>query len=85
MEKNTRVKDITLTYEGCDSWGRPVYKDQNGRYWKDVDLGGRPTQNGICSADSFDGEPYASVHYYTAIRSVSIQGGPDSGAKFQIK
>lgn len=28
---------ITLKYLGQDSWSRPVYKDESGRIWKDVD------------------------------------------------
>lgn len=27
----------TLTYIGEDSWSRQVYKDENGKLWKDTD------------------------------------------------
>jgi hypothetical protein len=30
---------IKLVFIGIDSWDRPVYKDGNGRMWKDVTLG----------------------------------------------
>ena len=32
-----------LTFIGTDSWSRPVYKDENGKLWKDINLGeGKP-------------------------------------------
>lgn len=52
----------TLHFIGEDSWRRPVYKDENGRYWKDVDNRkgwlGYKNEN-ICSAynNDFEGEP----------------------------
>ena len=27
----------TLTYIGRDDWSRPLYRDENGRIWVDVD------------------------------------------------
>jgi len=46
-----------LKYVGTDAWDRPVYKDQDGNLWKDVNLGsGEPYLNSS-SSNEFDGEP----------------------------
>jgi hypothetical protein len=48
----------TLTFIGRDSWCRPVYKDENGRLWKDVDC--RPKWWGplcSCVGNDFEGQP----------------------------
>jgi len=47
---------LTLNYMGTDSWNRPVYRDQHGRFWKDVDLGSRATPS-LYSSSKFEGEP----------------------------
>jgi hypothetical protein len=46
-----------LQFVGVDGWDRPVYKDESGQLWKDVNLGdGEPYLHN--SADNeFDGEP----------------------------
>ena len=46
-----------LHFIGIDSWDRPVYQDESGRLWKDVNLGcGEPFLHNASSND-FDGEP----------------------------
>jgi hypothetical protein len=46
-----------LKFIGIDGWSRPVYKDQNGKLWKDVNLGiGTPDMHNASSND-FEGEP----------------------------
>jgi hypothetical protein len=48
---------LKLKFVGVDSWDRPVYQDESGRLWKDVNLGrGEPS---LCSSNNneFDGEP----------------------------
>ncbi len=59
---------LKLTRVGKDSWDRPVYKDENGRYFKDVNLlplSEIPTELCIsCPSDDFDGEPdYAITNF----------------------
>ena len=53
------MKDkIYLKYKGRDSWDRPVYQDESGKLWKDVEpYSDRPAH--LCSAcdNAFDGEP----------------------------
>ena len=46
-----------LKFIGVDGWSRPVYQDESGKLWKDVNLG-----DGVISLHSsvdndFDGEP----------------------------
>ena len=48
---------LTLQFIGIDDWDRPVYRDEKGRLWKDLNLG-----NGIIDlyravGDDMDGEP----------------------------
>jgi len=48
---------IKLQFVGIDGWDRPVYKDETGKLWKDVNLGrGEPGLHNS-SDNSFDGEP----------------------------
>ncbi len=52
-----------LTFKGMDSWDRPVYEDEAGNLWKDVDPRlNRPAH--LCSAlnNNFDGEPDLPFH-----------------------
>lgn len=49
---------LRLTHKGRDGWGRPVYEDENGKLWKDVE----PRENKpakLCSVlnNEFEGEP----------------------------
>ena len=47
-----------LEFAGVDSWDRPVYKDEEGRYWKDVNLGkGNPDLHRSSPSNDFEGEP----------------------------
>lgn len=47
---------MEFTFLGMDSWDRPVYQDEMGQLWKDVDprIQYAPSLN---TADEFDGEP----------------------------
>lgn len=46
-----------LSFIGIDSWDRPVYQDESGQLWKDVNLGcGKPYLHSASNND-FDGEP----------------------------
>lgn len=42
------MKKKDLTFIGVDYWDRPVYRDPNGRLWKDVTLGSDTPR--FCSA-----------------------------------
>lgn len=49
---------LTITFIGWDSWSRPVYKDENGKLYVDVDPR-EHRQPDICTKynNEFDGEP----------------------------
>ena len=49
---------LLLRHKGRDSWDRPVYEDENGKLWKDVEPRASDKPK-LCSAlyNAFDGEP----------------------------
>lgn len=61
----------TLSFLGIDRWGRPVYKDQTGRLWKNIKHLARnendviDTKDGLATVyrDLFDGEPDIGIEY----------------------
>ena len=60
MKNANKKQEKKLIFVGFDSWERPVYEDENGRLWKDVDpRPGHLSDRNICSAlnNYFDGEP----------------------------
>ena len=46
-----------LSFIGVDSWDRPVYKDESGQFWKDVNLGSGVPYLHNSADNEFDGEP----------------------------
>lgn len=62
---------LKLQLIGVDNWDRPVYKDDKGRLWKDVNLGcGTPYLHRAVN-DDFDGEPdYPISGEYEIIEAV---------------
>lgn len=46
-----------LFYVGTDDWDRPVYMDNDGKFWKDVNLGKRTPYLHKSADNTFDGEP----------------------------
>lgn len=51
-----------LRFIGIDYWSRPVYKDESGRIWKNVNLDyGKPAFYSATN-NSFDGEPDTSIN-----------------------
>lgn len=55
------IKKLTLTFLGLDKFQRPVYKDSNGKLWKDIDNRkswlGTGNENFYSCANDFEGEP----------------------------
>ena len=46
-----------LHFIGIDGWSRPVYQDEMGQLWKDINLGdSTPCFHNVANND-FDGEP----------------------------
>lgn len=57
MNENAKTK-LVLEYTGMDDFSCPVYKDQFGKLWKDIDLGKEPEPNLYSlSFNHIDGEP----------------------------
>lgn len=48
---------LKLDYIDTDFWGRPVYKDQFARLWKDIDLGNCEIPSLCWCGNEIDGEP----------------------------
>lgn len=46
-----------LQFVGIDDWDRPVYKDEDGTLWKDINLGSGTPYFHSSSDGTFDGEP----------------------------
>lgn len=61
---------LELDYIGEDFWSRPVYKDQFGKLWKDVELG-QGTQPSLhaSTGNEFDGEPDFPIEKEFIVRS----------------
>lgn len=50
-----------LRFYGVDDWSRPVYKDEKGKLWKDVNCGrGEPYLHNAVGND-FEGEPDSPI------------------------
>ena len=62
-----------LKFVGVDGWSRPVYKDEDGQVWKDVNLGeGKPYLHSSVDND-VDGEPDMPIECeYEIIKGGSI-------------
>ena len=71
-------KALHLKFVGMDSWDRPVYKDDGGTLWKDVDprAGMKPN---LCTSvnNEFDGEPDIGMKYLEKYRGVTVAFEPE--------
>lgn len=69
---------LLLTYITTDSFSCPVYKDQNGKLWKDVNMDeDNPGFNSACN-NEIEGEPDVPM----VVPYKIIVPGPDKKAKF---
>jgi len=69
----SKTKVLHLKFLGRDSWDRPVYKDNNGVIWKDVELRADREANLCTSVDNeFDGEPDTGMKYLKAYQNVLV-------------
>lgn len=62
---------IVLNYIGIDDWSRPVFKDENGKMFKDTNLG--DGQLALCTVGGFNGEPNAPVDYIERYQNVEFE------------
>ena len=69
-----------LTFIGTDDWDQPVYKNENGKLWKDINIGkGKPYLHSS-SDNEFDGEPDTPlIGNYEIIKAPELV---DEGMKF---
>ena len=71
-------KVLHLKFIGMDSWDRPVYKDDSGTLWKDVDprAGMKPN---LCISENneFNGEPDIGMKYLEKYRGVTVAFEPE--------
>lgn len=64
---------LLLRHKGRDSWDRPVYEDETGKLWKDVEPGINCGPK-LCSAlyNAFDGEPDTPMEYMKKYEGVPV-------------
>lgn len=69
-----RKNVICLKYIGRDSWSRPVYQEDNGTLWKDVDPRGGMGPD-LCTSvnNAFDGEPCDPMRYMERYQDAEIR------------
>lgn len=66
------MKKLVLAFIGTDDWSRPVYKDENGKLFKDVNCG-----DGVISlctvCGGFEGEPNTPIDHIETYQNVVIE------------
>lgn len=66
------MEKLILKFIGVDSWNRPVYKDRNGKLFKDTNLG--RGKIALCTVyGGFEGEPDTPVEYIKKYQNVEIE------------
>ncbi len=65
-------KTVHLKFIGTDSWDRPVYREENGTLWKDLDPRAKTKPN-LCTSvnNAFDGEPDTNMRYLKKYKDVT--------------
>lgn len=62
---------MKLKLIGIDGWSRPVYEDENGKLFKDTNLG--QGQLALCTTGSFEGEPDTPIHWIEKYKNIEIE------------
>lgn len=72
-----KTKTLHLKYLGCDSWGRYVYEDENGKLWKNTDCCSprecceeRGDTLNSAAGNDFDGEPDCFMSAHIAVEYI---------------
>ncbi len=66
------MENLSLKLIGIDSWNRPVYEDQNGKMFKDTNLG--RGKIALCTVyGGFEGEPDTPIEYIEKYQDVEIE------------
>lgn len=72
-KEENKTEKLVLTYIGIDNFSRPVYKNEEGKLFKDVDP--RKHRNPeICTVyGGFEGEPDTPIIYISKYKDVEIE------------
>lgn len=66
------MKKLVLTFIGVDNWNRPVYEDEGGKLFKDINCG--MGEIALCTVyGGFDGEPDTPIVYIKKYQEVEIK------------
>lgn len=65
------MEKLILNYLGEDNWSRPVFQDQNGKIFKDLNCGDGKLD--LCTAGSFDGEPDTPLRYIKKYENIEVE------------
>lgn len=66
------MEKLILNFLGIDSWSRPVYEDQNGKLFKDINCD--HGQINLCTVyGGFDGEPDTPIQYIKRYQDLEIE------------
>lgn len=65
------MKTLIIQYVGEDGWGRPVYRSQEGKLLKDVNLGMGELM--LCTVNKFDGEPDTPISELEQYKNLIIR------------
>lgn len=80
------METIVLNFIGKDSWGRPVFKDESGQMFKDLNLGDTPIH--LCTAyGDIEAEPDTPITYIDKYKNVhfeikGVESEPTSEERF---
>lgn len=71
MSKENTKKRLVLAFLGMDDWNRPVYKDETGRIFKDINCDDYPLE--LCTVvGGFDGEADTPIRLIERYKDVEI-------------
>lgn len=66
-------EELVLTYIGMDSWGRSVYREEEGTLWKDVSpVKHMKPELCTCVGNEYDGEPDNNMHCIEKYKEVRV-------------
>jgi len=65
------MEKLVLNYIGEDSWNRQVFKNEEGKIFKDTSLG--MGKRNFCTSSYFDGEPDTPIIYIKKYKDLEIE------------
>lgn len=76
-EQRQATSPLILEYIGIDDSARPMYKDQFGKLWKDIDLGNTATPSLYSvTGNDVDGEPLSPIKQEYRFSPAPFQRSP---------